>query len=72
MNRTVLVFRVPVLGVTPVERAERAEETLGKLPNKGGKGVASFQAIPQGYAIMLDGVLAFVMVPGGNNTLSQL
>ena len=71
LNRTVLIFRVPVLGVTPVERAERAEETLRKLLDKGGKGVASFQAIPQGYAIMLDGVLAFVMVPGDADPLTQ-
>ena len=45
LSRTVLIFRVPVQGVTPVERAERAEETLRKLLDKGGTGVASFHAM---------------------------
>lgn len=70
-NRTVLYFRVPVLGVTAAERAERAVGNIGRLLNRGGNGKVSLQVVPQGHAILIDGVLAFVMVPEDADQLTQ-
>ena len=68
-NRTIIVFRAPLLGMSVPERAERAEATIRRLIDKGGKGVVTFQAIPQGYAVMLDGVLAFMITPEDADSL---
>lgn len=70
-NRTVAVFRAPFLGVTAADRAKRAEEVLGQILSKGGQGVVRLQQVPQGYAIMLDGILAFFVVPEDSDPLKQ-
>jgi small-conductance mechanosensitive channel len=51
------------------ERAERAEATIRRLLVKGVKGVVTFQTIPQGYAVMLDGVLVFMITPEDADSL---
>ena len=70
-NRPVADFRAPFLGVSTEERAERARIVLEKLLAKGGKGTVTLQNVPQGYAVMVDGVLAFFIVPEDVNPLNQ-
>jgi small-conductance mechanosensitive channel len=70
-NRAVMVFRSPFLGATAAERAERAEELLVRLLERGGKGVVSLQAVPQGYALQLDGVFVFFITPEDVDPLKQ-
>ncbi len=75
-NRTVAVFRGELMGMSPQLRAERAVGQLNRLLSKGGKGLVTSQQIPQGYVIMLDGILAFLLVqddidPLGGETLQQ-
>lgn len=70
-NRTVAVFRAPLMGVPVEERAERAGEVLRRMLAKGGKGDITSQKVPQGYAIMVDGVQAFFLVPEDADQLRQ-
>lgn len=73
LNRPVAVFRVPLLGVPVEERAQRAEEALQRLlaGSNGGALQVSSQKIPQGYSIMIDGVMAFMLTPGDSDTLKR-
>lgn len=70
-NRTIVTFRAPFLGVPVEERAQRTEETLQRLLADGGAGKVTAQPIPQGMAILLDGVSAFVMTPDDADPLKQ-
>lgn len=70
-NRTIVVFRAPLLGVPAEERALRATNALHRILSAGGPGLVSAQPIPQGYSIMLDGVLVFMMVPEDADPLNQ-
>ena len=62
-NRPVVVFRAPFLGVPAEERAQRTEEVLQRVLEGSKQGIVSSQPIAMGRAIMVDGSLAFVMVP---------
>lgn len=64
-NRTIAVFRAPLLGVPAQERARRAEDILARMLKDAGDGsnAVSLQKIPQGYSILVNGVLAYSMVP---------
>jgi len=70
-NRQVTLFRAPLLGVPVEERALRANKTLRRMLATGGLGVVSSKPIPQGYSIMLDGVLAFMMSPEDTDSLNE-
>jgi small-conductance mechanosensitive channel len=64
-NRTVFVFRVPMFGLSPQQRADRAAERIGALPRASLGGpveVATFshEGVP-GYAVMLDGGTLFAV-----------
>jgi small-conductance mechanosensitive channel len=70
-NRQVALFRVPLLGTPAEERALRANNALRRMLAAGGPGVVTAQPIPQGYSIMLDGMLAFMMSPEDADSLNQ-
>lgn len=64
-NRTVAVFRAPMLGVPSQERARRAEDILARMlkETKNGSEAVTLLKIPQGYSILVNGILAYSMVP---------
>lgn len=70
-NRPVVVFRAPLLGVPAGERAQRASEVLRRMLASSGSGKVTIQQIPQGVSLMLDGVLAFTMIPEDADPLKQ-
>jgi len=73
LNRPVAVFRAPLPGVPVEERAQRAEEALRRLLStpQGGALRVSSQKTPQGYSIMIDGVLAFMLTPEDSDPLTR-
>ena len=62
-NRTIMVFRAVLLGHTPSARAEAAEQRIERLVKKGGEGIVTDLAIPQGMTIELDGTSMFAVTP---------
>lgn len=68
-HRKVAVMRVSFLGVPPAERATRGEQTIADLLGKGGPGTVSVQQVPQGAVLMIDGALAFILVPGDEDRI---
>jgi len=64
-NRIVATFRAPLLGVPAQERARRAEDILMRMSKDAGVGseTVTLLKIPQGYSVLVNGVLAFSMVP---------
>ncbi|HZV81881.1 MAG TPA: mechanosensitive ion channel domain-containing protein [Geobacteraceae bacterium] len=71
LNRTVAVLRAPFMGVPAAERALRAEDVISRLLSKQGKGDVSFQSVPPNYAILIDGVTAFFLIPEDIDPLQQ-
>ncbi len=71
LNRTVAVFRSSILGLSPQERAESTTLRLRTILARGGPGVVSTQAIPQGVAVQVDGALAVLVVPGDADPLQD-
>ena len=63
LNRKVALLRAYFLGVPPAERAQRAEQTIRELLDKGGPGTVSVQQAPQGSLLMIDGAFALILVP---------
>jgi small-conductance mechanosensitive channel len=61
LNRPVVVFRAPFLGVSPRERAAGARERLRALTQRGGAGKLSLLDVELGVAVMVDDQLAFVV-----------
>jgi len=61
LNRPVVVFRAPFLGVTPKERAAAARERILALFNRGGEGKLSLVEGEAGVAVLVDGQLAFIV-----------
>ncbi|MDM0021684.1 mechanosensitive ion channel family protein [Variovorax saccharolyticus] len=64
-NRPVFVFRVPMFGLSPQQRAQRAAERIGDIPAASLGApveVASFahEGLP-GYAVMLEGATLFAI-----------
>ncbi|MCB1887432.1 MAG: mechanosensitive ion channel [Rhodocyclaceae bacterium] len=62
--RKVATLRASMLGLTPAERAERAEAELTRLSARGGPREVTRRAIPQGQVLLVDGVMAFVLLEG--------
>lgn len=62
-HRPVAVFRAPFLGLSPQERARRAEEGIRDALARGGPGKVTVQQEPQGRVILVDGVLTMILVP---------
>ncbi|HTS52508.1 MAG TPA: mechanosensitive ion channel family protein [Burkholderiales bacterium] len=63
-NRTIVVFRAPLLGHTPSDRAEAAAHRIGILADRRSGSAVSSRPIPQGIAVEIDGAAAFVVTPG--------
>jgi small-conductance mechanosensitive channel len=63
LNRKVALMRVPFLGISPAERAKRAEQTIAELLAKGGPGEVTVQQVPQGSVLLIDGGFALILVP---------
>jgi small-conductance mechanosensitive channel len=63
-NRTIFVFRSPLLGHAPSERAEAAQRRIEALANRHRVSNVSSRAIPQGIAIEIDGAAVFVVTSG--------
>jgi small-conductance mechanosensitive channel len=61
-NRTITVFRAPMFGISPENRADRTERIISALLSRGGEGVVTTQAQPQGNFILIDGELAIIIL----------
>ncbi|NJD88482.1 MAG: mechanosensitive ion channel family protein [Betaproteobacteria bacterium] len=61
-NRSVAVFRAHFLGVSPADRARRAERAIGEILEKGGPGKVTTGKEGQRVGVFIDGELAFVLV----------
>jgi small-conductance mechanosensitive channel len=62
-NRKVAVLRAHIFGVTPAERASRAQQTIRTLLKRGGPGAVTVQSAPQGSELLIDGDFALILVP---------
>ncbi|MFI4926557.1 MAG: mechanosensitive ion channel family protein [Burkholderiales bacterium] len=62
-HRPVAVFRAPFLGLSPQERARRAEESIRDTLAHGGPGEVTVQQEPQGRVILIDGALTMILIP---------
>ena len=60
-NRTITVFRAPMFGISPENRARRTEGVVNALLSRGGAGVVTTQREPQGMFLMIDGELAVII-----------
>ena len=68
-NRHVATFRVPVLGVSPADRAERGRDRIEDLLSRPGAHQVASSASPVGQMITIDGAMAFVLAPGDLDAL---
>jgi hypothetical protein len=62
-NRTIVVFKGPVFGNSPAERATHARKRIVTLLERPGPGVVSIETIPQGKLVKIDGVFALGITP---------
>jgi small-conductance mechanosensitive channel len=69
-NRSVFVFRAPLLGYSPKERASAAMRRIDDVLDRLGPGVVSVRKMPEGNLIVLDDAGAFMISPGDVETLS--
>ena len=60
-NRTITVFRAPMFGISAENRARRTEGIISALLARGGPGVVTTQAEPQGNLLLIDGELAVII-----------
>ena len=60
-NRTVAVFRAPLFGAAPEDRASRTAQLIQEILARAGPGIVTTQAEPQGNLILVDGELALVL-----------
>jgi small-conductance mechanosensitive channel len=58
-NRPITTLRANVFGATPAERVETISRGLDAVLERGGPLVVSTQAIPEGFALQVDGHLVF-------------
>jgi small-conductance mechanosensitive channel len=70
-NRPVTVFRASLFGVSPVDRAASAKQSIERVLAKGGVGKVIDEIAPQGRIIKLDGELVFVLTPPDVDLLKQ-
>jgi hypothetical protein len=75
-NRRVATLRGSFMGVPPERRAQRAEAALEEILGQRVAGKVSVKVEPQGHMILVDGQLAFFVVPADadrlhGQTLSQ-
>ncbi len=70
-NRQIAVFRAPLFGISPRDRARRTESGIRELLAKNGPGEVTQQPIAQGITILLDGSLAVVLIPADADPLTR-
>ncbi len=63
MNRPIVVFRVPFFGVPPDGRASDAATRIDDILERGGPAEVTVRVSGQGRVFMIDGRLAFALVP---------
>jgi len=63
-NRSIMTFRVPLLGVSAPDRARRTRANLDRLLDRAGPGKLEVRAESLGNFVMLDGALALIVTPG--------
>lgn len=68
-NRHVATFRVPVLGVSPEDRAVRGRTRIEELLARPGEHRVTATASPIGRVVAIDGSMAFVITPGDLDAL---
>ncbi|QCP10450.1 mechanosensitive ion channel family protein [Pseudoduganella umbonata] len=69
-NRTIFVFRSPLAGYSPADRAEAAQRRLDRALAAKGPGTTSIRSIPEGTQVLLDGSLLFLVTPDDINLLA--
>jgi hypothetical protein len=62
-SRPVSVFRTSFLGVSPVERARRAQRAISEAVAAGGPGEVTVQQEPQGRVVLVDGSMVLILTP---------
>ncbi len=70
-NRTLFVFRAPILGYSPHQRAVMARAQLEHPHQRGGDGTVAVKPIPEGFVLEVDGWPAFRILPGDVNQLAN-
>ena len=70
-NRTVFVFRGPLLGLSPEKRAERAGATLRELLRSDESHIVSIKPNPAGQLIMVGDALAFIVTKADLDPLKE-
>nr|WP_301334501.1 mechanosensitive ion channel domain-containing protein [Variovorax dokdonensis] len=61
LNRRIATLRANFLGVSPTDRARRAEEVMREELSRGGPGTVGTIDEPQGTVITIDGAFAFLL-----------
>jgi small-conductance mechanosensitive channel len=70
-NRTVAVFRAPVLGVPAERRARRTEANLRELLSTSGEGSVTVQVEPQGHVVLIDGEMALLLTSKDTDSIRR-
>ncbi|OYY59640.1 MAG: hypothetical protein B7Y51_12885, partial [Burkholderiales bacterium 28-67-8] len=68
-NRSVITFRVALLGVSPADRARRTHANLDRLLDRAGLGKLEVRSESLGSFVMLDGALALIVTAGDADAL---
>jgi small-conductance mechanosensitive channel len=61
LNRPIVTFRAPFLGISPAERARTGRERIVNMLERGGPGAVSVEKLEPGDAVKIDGALVFVL-----------
>jgi len=69
LNRPVMTFRAPLMGLAPADRSEAAGQRIRTQLRLDGPGAITSGPLDDGLAIRLDGKLAFMVLPGDANPL---
>ena len=68
-NRDIVVLRVPFYGNSPARRVAVAQANIARIIDEPGAAKVSYQAVPQGVAILMANQLVTVLVPGDTDSL---
>jgi small-conductance mechanosensitive channel len=63
-NRVVAVMRVTFFGISPADRARRAERAIDEALARGGPGAVEVRSEPQGHIVSIDAVPVLILTPG--------
>lgn len=68
-NRSIIVFRAPLLGYPPGARAEGARKRIAERLGASGPGAVSSRSTAEGHAILIDEVAVFMITADDVNSL---